>query len=64
MFNPFKKYSKQKTKDRSKLYKCPECGFLYKEKEWADKCQAWCKKHHTCNLEITEQATTESYQNK
>lgn len=38
------------------LFVCPECGFKYKEKEWADKCEAWCKEHHSCNLEITSHA--------
>ncbi len=35
---------------------CDICGFHYKEKEWAEKCEAWCKEHHSCNLEITEHA--------
>lgn len=39
-----------------KLCKCPECGFNYKEKEWADKCEAWCREHKTCNLEIINHA--------
>lgn len=34
-------------------YQCPACGFRYREKEWADKCEAWCKTHQSCNLEIT-----------
>lgn len=38
------------------LYKCPECGLEYKEKKWAKKCELWCKKHKSCNLEITKQA--------
>jgi len=37
-------------------WKCDICGFRYKEKEWAEKCEAWCKEHHSCNLEITEHA--------
>lgn len=41
---------------KSILYKCPECGFEYKEKEWADKCEAWCRENKTCNLEITKHA--------
>ena len=40
----------------NKLSKCPECGFLYKEKEWARKCEDWCKEHHSCNLEIIKHA--------
>ena len=38
------------------LYKCPECGFEYEEKEWAKKCEAWCREDHTCNLEIIKHA--------
>lgn len=38
------------------LYQCPECGLEYKEKEWAEKCEAWCKKYKSCNLEITKYA--------
>ena len=47
-------FCNHKTDDR--LYKCPECGLEYKEKEWAEKCEAWCKKYQSCNLEITEHA--------
>lgn len=32
--------------------KCEICGFRYKEKEWVEKCEAWCKEHKSCNLEI------------
>ena len=39
-----------------KLYQCEECGFHYESKEWAEKCQAWCREHQSCNLEITAQA--------
>lgn len=38
------------------LHRCPECGFEYREKEWAEKCEVWCKKYKSCNLEITKQA--------
>lgn len=34
------------------LYQCEECGFKYEEKEWAGKCETWCKEHKSCNLEI------------
>lgn len=40
------------------LYKCEECGFTYAEKEWAEKCEAWCREHKSCNLEITSHAVT------
>ncbi len=37
-------------------YQCPECGLHYNEKEWADKCEVWCKEHKSCNLVITSHA--------
>lgn len=40
----------------NKLFKCGECGLNYREKEWADKCEIWCKEHKSCNLEITSHA--------
>lgn len=49
-------HSATDTKNTQKLYRCPECGFQYDEKQWAEKCEAWCKAHHTCNIEITSHA--------
>lgn len=37
-------------------YKCPECGFIYEEKNLADLCEAWCREHKSCNLEIINKA--------
>lgn len=37
-------------------YQCEECGFSYENKELAEKCEAWCKEHKSCNLEITSYA--------
>jgi len=45
-----------KHQPRSHLYECPECHLKYKEKEWAEKCEAWCREHKSCNLEITAHA--------
>ena len=45
-------------KKKEKLYECPECGLHYTDSEQAEKCEAWCKEHHSCNLEITSQATS------
>ncbi|MEX0932011.1 MAG: low molecular weight phosphatase family protein [Candidatus Saccharimonadales bacterium] len=42
--------------NNQKLYECPECHLKYRQKEWAQKCKAWCKKHRSCNLEITAHA--------
>lgn len=38
------------------LHKCQECGLEYKEKEFAEKCEKWCKENKSCNLEITKHA--------
>ena len=37
-----------------RLYQCEECGYAYEDKEWAEKCEAWCKEHKSCNLEIIQ----------
>lgn len=61
MFKFFKKYlPKADSSLAEKVYKCPECGFLYKEKEWAKKCENWCREYKSCNLEITQHAIKES----
>jgi len=44
-----------KNEDRE-LYQCEECGFRYAEKEWAEKCEAWCREHKSCNIEIAAHA--------
>jgi hypothetical protein len=41
-------------KDDTILYACDACGFTYREKELAEKCELWCKEHQSCNLEITQ----------
>ena len=43
------------TKSDQELYQCVECGFQYRERVWAEKCEAWCKEHMSCNLEIIKQ---------
>ena len=42
--------------DTATLYQCEECGFHYVAKEWAEKCEAWCREHKSCNIEITAHA--------
>ena len=51
-------------KENNQLYKCPECHLNYKEKEWMNKCEAWCKEHHSCNLEITAHAVENEKKNQ
>ncbi len=36
------------------LYKCEECGLMYKSKKITEKCQKWCKENKSCNLKITK----------
>lgn len=47
---------KQITKNNMAYFICPECNFAYKGKETAAKCEEWCKKYHSCNIEITKHA--------
>lgn len=43
-----------------KIYQCPKCGLKYREKEWADKCEAWCNDHgNSCDPEVVEHAIKE-----
>ena len=51
---------KEEIKNNKKYYVCEECGFYYESKEWAEKCQAWCLEHHSCNLEITSHAVKDN----
>lgn len=46
---------KIKKKDKE-FYQCEECGLFYKEKNWAEKCEAWCRKNKSCNLNIIKHA--------
>ncbi len=43
-------------KENEGLYQCPECGLYYKEKQWAEKCEVWCGKYKSCNIEIIKHA--------
>ncbi len=42
--------------DQPKLFQCPECGFHYLDEATAKRCEAWCREHKSCNLEITKDA--------
>ncbi|GIW68966.1 MAG: hypothetical protein KatS3mg100_460 [Candidatus Parcubacteria bacterium] len=33
-------------------YQCEVCGYHYPTAELAERCEAWCREHHSCNLEI------------
>jgi len=51
-------------KEDKELHQCEECGFQYAEKEWAEKCEAWCKEHQSCNIEITAHAIPQEDESK
>jgi len=43
-------------KINKELHQCPGCQLYYKKRGWKDKCEAWCKEHHSCNVEIIRHA--------
>ena len=47
---------KETRKNNLDYFICEECNFAYKEKSLAMKCEEYCKKHHSCSLEITKHA--------
>ncbi len=38
---------------------CPLCGLRFESKAWAEKCEAWCTKNKSCNLDIIKHAVKE-----
>jgi hypothetical protein len=40
---------------------CEECKLKYNEKKLAERCEAWCKKYGSCNLEITKYAVKDQW---
>lgn len=42
------------------LFQCEECGLKYKDRNIAEKCEAWCREHKSCNLEIIQSAEKEN----
>lgn len=50
---------KEITQQNQTLYQCEDCGFKYKERELAEKCEKWCTEKGVCNMEITRQAIHE-----
>jgi hypothetical protein len=45
-------------------YQCDICKFYYNEKKWAEKCQEWCSKNNSCNVEITKHAVNLKEENQ
>ena len=38
------------------LWVCGECGLAYRIRELAERCEAWCREHGSCNLDIIRNA--------
>lgn len=38
------------------LYQCSECGFHYEDKATAERCEEWCRRTKSCNLDIVREA--------
>ena len=44
-------------KSSTKGYYCEECKLIYEDRDWAEKCEGWCRKRKSCNLEVTKHST-------
>jgi len=44
------------------FYVCEACGMAYKQEVYAHTCETWCKKNHSCNIEIIAHAINEDEQ--
>jgi hypothetical protein len=44
--------------DKEILFTCKECGMKYKDKDWMEKCEAWCRENKSCNLDIIGHAVS------
>ena len=40
--------------NKKKDYQREDCKLIYKIKAWAEKCEKWCLKNHSCNISITK----------
>ena len=47
---------KEKTKNHKKYYIYEEGSFIYTDKKTAQQCEDYCKKPHSCSLDITKNA--------
>lgn len=36
------------------IFQCSDCGLHYKDAKIARKCEAYCKKHKACSMEVTK----------
>ncbi len=47
---------KKETWKGKDIFTCESCHFGYATKLLAEQCEQFCQKHHSCSLEITQQA--------
>ena len=47
---------KMREHEGSPIYLCEICGLGYRDRETAHRCEAFCKEHDACSLEITKSA--------
>jgi len=50
------KMVKKSLRNGKAVFACGECGLAYAQKAIAERCQAWCAKHKSCNLGIIRHA--------
>ena len=51
---------KEIEKEGRKLFACEVCSFAYADKATADECEAFCKSHGSCSMEITKKAVAKA----
>lgn len=47
---------KEEMREGKKVYLCELCDFAYEDKGWAERCEAWCDRYKSCNLDIIQHA--------
>jgi len=47
---------KEVGREEEKYFQCEICKLVYKDRKWTKKCEEWCKKNKSCNIEITKHA--------
>jgi len=49
---------KKIAKKGRECFQCSECKLMYKDRKLAAKCEAWCRKHKSCNIDIIRHSIT------
>ena len=56
--------AREAVKNGKTVYICEECGYIYEQKEWAEKCQQWCSSKQSYNLEFTQHGISPGHHRK